>query len=144
MFPNVRRTAAIAAIALLTACSSSSGAPSGEFPSAPYATLVSDGGSLHIELRTAPDQPPTRGTGSIQLRVADAASGAPREDVTIEIVPWMPAMGHGSSIRPDVAARGGGVFVLTNMALFMPGRWELRITFHGGVTDSATPSLDVL
>jgi hypothetical protein len=127
------------------ACSSAANEPAGgaaAFPADPLMTLTSDGGTLHLAIRTAPSQPPTRGTVSVEYAVTDA-SGAPATGLHVDIEPWMPAMGHGASTKPAVADEGGGKYVASGLDLFMPGRWELRTTFTGAASDHATVVLDI-
>ena len=143
---NWARHVTLASMVLLhIACSASEGAGNADagFPRSPYVSLVSDSGKLRIEIRTAPDQPPTRGTSSVEMRVVEVATETPVDGIAFTVVPWMPAHGHGSSVKPTVTAAGGGRYVLTNVDLFMPGRWELRTTFSGGANDSAAPAFDV-
>jgi hypothetical protein len=112
------------------------------FPVDPYAVLTSHAGKLTIEVRTGPSQPPVRGNSDVQLVVRDV-DGAAVEGLAIEATPWMPAMGHGTSVVPHAASEGSGKYALRNVSLYMPGRWELRTTFSGVVTDAATPTFDV-
>jgi hypothetical protein len=98
---------------------------------------------MTIEVRTGPVQPPARGQANVQLLVRDE-SGVPLDGLVVEATPWMPAMGHGSSVRPSVISNGDGEYVLENVSMYMPGRWELRTIFSGVVMDSATPVFDVL
>jgi YtkA-like len=118
------------------------GASAAMFPEAPLATLSSDNGKLKIEVRTAPDQPPSRGLVTVELRVADAA-GKPVDGLDLGVLPWMPDMGHGASTTPDIQAEGGGRYVANKVALFMPGRWELRTKFTGAAEDSATVAFQI-
>jgi hypothetical protein len=136
---------AIFGLVLVASCSSApSGSTAGDFPSQALTKVTSDGGTLAVEVRTAPSQPPTRGTLRVQLAVSDATSGAPVDGLDVAMVPWMPAMGHGSSIAPTVTAAGGGRYVVDDVSLFMPGRWELRTTLRGTATDDvATAAIDV-
>lgn len=137
-------TAAIVMFTLACGCSGSDAAQPGAdatFPDAALAVVTGDLGRLGFEVRTAPDQPPQRGTIAVDYRVS--AAGAPVDGLSISVVPWMPAMGHGSSITPDVHAMGGGRYVITNVDLFMPGRWELKTTFSGTLDDHATPAFDI-
>lgn len=142
---SLAAAAALLASVTLAACSgSSTSTPSSdEFPAAPYATVPSEAGKARIEVRTAPDQPPTHGVISVQLTVFDAASGAPVDGLSVDVQPWMAAMGHGSSVKPTVTAAGSGRYVARNVNAFMPGRWELRTTISGSIEDRATPVLDV-
>ncbi len=136
--------ALLLALALVAGCSgggSSSANGSAGFPADPYAQATSDQGQLHLAVRTSP-QPPQRGVGAVQLTITDAA-GMPVDGLDVSAVPFMPAMGHGSSVVPSVSAKGGGVYVLSDVDCYMPGRWELRATFSGKVTDRATVALDI-
>lgn len=116
--------------------------PSG-FPDSALVTSQGESGALSFELRTAPSQPPPRGTSTAELRITDASSGAPVDDLAVQVVPWMVAMGHGSSGKPTVTASGGGKYVVSNVSLYMAGQWELRITVTGSAADSVALPLDV-
>lgn len=127
---------------VLFACGGSNEVCAG-FPAAPYASFRAEGRPLAIELRTAPNQPPERGSICAELRVADA-DGAPRDDLAIDVVPWMPAHGHGSNVVPVVTARGEGVYRIESLDLSMPGTWELCFAFKAPDLDAhATTTLDV-
>jgi hypothetical protein len=133
----------VLALACLAACSSSGEDGANSFAPEPYTTVTSDTGKLRVEVRTAPDQPPSRGALRAQLVVVDDVTGTPRGDVSVSVLPWMAAMGHGTSVTPTVTPRGDGTYELSDLMLFMPGRWELRLTISGAVADSAAPILDV-
>jgi hypothetical protein len=120
---------------------SDSGSEALPFPDEPYAVTSSEDGSLQLEVRTSP-QPPPRGTCTLELRVKDA-HGTPQDGLELTVVPWMPAMGHGASVKPTVVAQGSGRYLVTNVSLFMPGRWELRTTLTGPTTSHASPVLTV-
>lgn len=143
-----RVSLSVLSFALLAACASASPSSSSEgamtFPDAPYGALATEPTHLSVELRTAPSQPPVRGTSAAELRVSDAA-GIGREGLVVTVTPWMPAHGHGTAVSPVVTAQGGGVYVVENLALPMPGTWELRIamTGEGGFEDHATTTLEV-
>lgn len=129
---------------LACACSSSSpdtSAP-GSFPAAVLVSSMSAGGTLRVDVRTSPDQPPSRGTSSVELTLTDVR-GAPVDGLTLTVVPWMPAMGHGTAVPPVVTPAGNGRYVLTNVNMFMPGEWDLRTTFEGSVSDHAAPALQI-
>lgn len=116
--------------------------PPVEFPAAPLERLTSRGNSLVVEVRTGPEQPPQHGTIHVELIVRDT-TGRTRDDLTLDVVPWMPTMGHGSPEVAQVEARGGGKYVVTNVNLFMPGRWQLRTAVGGALQDSLDVELDV-
>jgi len=126
-----------------TACggSAESEAP-GSFPPAAYETVASETGKLSIELRTSPQQPLDRGLVSV-LYTVTGPDRAPVDGLQIAITPWMPAMAHGSSLRPTVSAEGRGRYVIGNLGLFMPGLWQLRTSISGAVDDRVTVAIEV-
>jgi hypothetical protein len=77
---------------------------------------------------------PVRGNHTVQLVVT--TSGAPADDLALTIVPWMPAMGHGTSVQPTVTPLGGGAYQLDDVDLFMAGLWELRTTIASPKPDA--------
>lgn len=132
----------------LLACTLGCGAPSEDFsdgfPMESLASATTEDDALRIEVRTSPSQPPERGNARAELRITDAVSGAPRDDLSLAVTPWMPAMGHGASVRPTVVARGEGIYELSNVSFFMSGRWELRLQVNDDASRTAVVSLDVL
>jgi hypothetical protein len=124
------------------ACASAGDAGAGDFGPDPLVVATSDAARLSIEVRTAPDQPPSHGAIRAEYRVRDAM-GAAVDGLAIEVVPFMVAMGHGASVAPTVSARGEGRYVVESLDLFMAGRWELRTTFTGRIEDRATIAIDV-
>jgi YtkA-like len=112
------------------------------FPVDPYAVLTSEGGKLTIEVRTGPSQPPSRGNTDVQFVVRDL-EGTLVDGLAIEATPWMPGMRHGTSVTPETNGEGDGKYAVRNVSLYMAGRWELRTTFSGVVTDAAIPTFDV-
>ncbi|HEX3344474.1 MAG TPA: FixH family protein [Polyangiaceae bacterium] len=140
---NALSRARLAAVPLLaaTACSSASPTPTGAFPPDPYATTMSDSSALVLDVRTSP-QPPSRGTNAVQLTITRASDGTPVDGLALDVEPWMPSMDHGTS-TPTVTPEGGGVYLVTEVYLYMPGLWTLRTGISGAMTDHATPQLDV-
>jgi hypothetical protein len=132
----------ILASAAVLGCSSDPAQGSASFPAAAFATTASESGALTLEVRTSPDQPPSRGDISVEYRIT-GADGAPAEGLEIAVEPWMPAMGHGASIVPVVADDGEGRYVVSSVDLFMAGTWELRTTIAGSLQDSATPTFQI-
>ena len=125
----------------LAACGSDAGGVRANFPAAPQQMIVSDHGVLHIAVRTAPD-PPIRGDNRVRLDVTDAA-GMPIDGLDLTMQPWMPAHSHGTSVTPAVAPQSGGVYEVDNVYLYMAGTWQLRLSFSGTETDTATPVFDI-
>jgi hypothetical protein len=85
---------------------------------------------------------PTRGLHVMELVVSRPVDGAMVDGLTLEIVPWMPAMGHGTSLTPMVTAMGSGVYEVADLDLYMAGIWQLRTTL-GTPPDAATPVLQI-
>jgi hypothetical protein len=110
------------------------------FGSSPLAVLASQSGALSVELRSSP-QPPQRGSIEVQLKVM--RDGAPLDDVTVEVTPWMDQMGHGTSVTPTVVPQGDGVYVVKDVYLYMAGHWTLRTQFSGALEDSLAPAFDI-
>jgi hypothetical protein len=125
-------------------------APALVFSGAPGLTVASASGQLSIGLWWSPPQP-TVGYDATQLAITDA-TGAPVTGLTLEIIPWMPAHGHGASVLPTVSETAPGVYVATPLDFFMAGNWELMTAINrptgdagsaGAIDDSADPTLEV-
>jgi hypothetical protein len=132
------------AATLAAACSSQApAAPEvpDSFPQMALKTLASDSGGLHIELRSAPE-PLVRGLNVGQLTVVDR-NGQPIEGLTMSVLPWMPSHAHGTSAPVEITDIGAGVFVANPLYLFMAGEWELRMTFTGSLSDTATTTVAI-
>jgi hypothetical protein len=112
------------------------------FPAEPLATVETKQGGLSIEVRTAPEQPPTRGLIDVEL-VVTGPDGEPVDGLDLAVQPWMPQMGHGASTKPSIEAKGGGRYVVSDVAFFMPGNWELRTSIAGAKNDSATVNFQI-
>jgi hypothetical protein len=131
----------LAFAALFLAACSSDPASTGGFPAEALTTVESDHGAATLEVRTAPDQPPSRGVISVELTVLKG--GAPVEGLALDVMPFMPDMGHGASTMPTIREEGGGKYLLTGVAMYMAGRWELRTTMSGAVDDTAVVTLQI-
>ncbi|MEO7112152.1 MAG: FixH family protein, partial [Polyangiaceae bacterium] len=116
------------------------------FSAAPLMSLTSDRGALHVDVRTSPTQPPTRGEQSVQLVITNA-DGSPSTDLALSTKPWMPAMGHGASVTPSVSETAPGTYVIEDVDMFMPGTWELRTTISSASdsndTDHVAPAFQI-
>ncbi len=112
------------------------------FEAEPLLSLPSTSGTLTIEVRTSPAQPPDRGINAVEYRITESG-GAPAEGLSLQVVPWMPAMGHGTSVVPSVAAEGDGRYVISDVYFFMAGEWTLRTTIGGASTDGVVPTFEV-
>jgi YtkA-like len=136
---------ALALIALpLVACGSSSASGSdGGGGSAPtslcdtdpramtYAVGLSQtatGGALTVTFVDAVPAPPEENPNTWTVKVTDA-NGAPVTGATIAVKPFMPDMGHGSSITPQITPMTtAGMYQITLLDLFMPGIWTNTFT----------------
>ncbi len=134
------RAAAATCLAAALGCSSGTG-PSADFPATAFSTIMTDSGTMRVEVRTSP-QPPTRGGIDAELTITDAATGAPRDGLTLQIRPWMPAMNHGA-IMATVTPEGSGKYLVTEVDLFMAGLWELQTTIAGPVSDHVAPQFQI-
>ena len=83
--------------------------------------------ALSIKLMDAMPAPPQKQSNALILQVVDAA-GMPVDGATVSVTPFMPDHGHGSSVKPTVTAKGGGLYDVANVYLPMPGLWRLTVT----------------
>lgn len=111
------------------------------FPLQAITTVASTSGALQVALRSVPD-PPVRGQNVGQLTVTDP-SGQPVDGVTVEVLPWMPSHGHGTSQAVEVTDQGGGVFITNPLYLFMAGEWLIQMKFQGAIDDTATAIVEI-
>ena len=136
--------AVLVVAAACSACSSSGEPNTGEFGETPATVLTSEGRLHRIAVHSAPDAQPSRGVNSLRMVVTKVADGSPATGLQLDVVPWMPAMGHGASVKPTVKAdTEPGVYTVNNVNLFMPGLWEIRATIGGPATDHATAQFEV-
>jgi YtkA-like len=120
--------------ALLACCS-------GPVSSSPCNQVMGQDG--HAQVAVCGPSPVVRGNLTLDLLITDATNGAALDGVIITLVPWMPSMGHGASVTPQVSAAGNGHYTVTNLVLVMPGTWQLRTELSGTVTDTLVATLTV-
>jgi YtkA-like len=101
------------------------------FEGSPAETMASVSGNLQIGVWWSPLQPVV-GYDATQFAISDA-TGAPVSGLTLTIVPWMPAHGHGASVQPTVTETAPGIYAATPLDFFMAGEWELRTSIASGV-----------
>jgi hypothetical protein len=87
---------------------------------------ASASGALKVTLVSSDPAPPTRGTNAWVVKVEDGG-GSPVTGAALEVTPFMPDHGHGSSVRPVVTEQGGGAYGISPLYLFMPGVWRVTI-----------------
>lgn len=135
-----RVSASFAAVLLsggaAAACASHAGSSDDvTFAAQPYARVATP--QLALEMRTAPEQPPSRGRASIELRAFDEARSEPRDGMDMRATLWMPAHGHGSHVTPKITPLGGGAYRVDDVLFTMPGAWELLVDFADPKAPSA-------
>lgn len=104
-------------------------------------TLASEGGTWTVGMWVFPE-PARRGPADVLFAISDQV-GAPVDGLTVGTQPWMPAHGHGAATSPVVAGLGEGRYWAMPINFYMPGRWELRTTLAGGVTERVVFVVDV-
>jgi hypothetical protein len=132
----------LAAVALtVTACSGGDEerAPA-VFVEQPLTVAQTDGG-LTLSVWASP-QPPAVGLAAFRFSFTDT-SGAAVDGLDVDVLPWMPAHGHGGSKRPTSVATAPGVFLVDPVSFFMSGAWELRTTIGGARSDAVTVHVEV-
>jgi hypothetical protein len=129
---------------LSAGCSSAGASDTGAISEATAAVVTSDGGGYRISVHSAPDAAPSRGVNTLRLVVTKVADDTPVSGLELDVVPWMPAMGHGTSVKPSVeAGPEPGSYTVTNVNLFMAGLWEIRTTIGGSTSDHVAPQFDI-
>ncbi len=78
-----------------------------------------------------------QGSNEVDLVIHDSKD----RDVTgaeITIQPWMPEMGHGIDIEPEIVEKGGGLYHVNNLVITMGGHWQFKIMVSkNGISDTA-------
>jgi hypothetical protein len=103
----------------------------------PLAHGISASGHYALDVFTNP-QPPVRGQISARLSLT-RADGQVVRGMNLEITPWMPEHGHGSSVMPSVVEAEDGDYDVNDLYLPMEGTWQLRTA----VDDSRDDEIDV-
>lgn len=78
------------------------------------------------------DQPPQVGRNTLTVEIADAA-GAEVAGATVEVTPYMPHHGHGSTESSVVTHEGAGLYRAFPVTLQMPGMWEITVRAEKGL-----------
>ena len=87
---------------------------------------TTDNKKFQIEI-TPPQDGFKVGTNDLGLKVFDA-KGKVVKGAVISIRPWMPSMGHGVMLKPEVKETGKGIYAAKNVGFSMPGKWQLVVT----------------
>lgn len=105
--------------------------------------------TLHLHA-SFPMAPVVNQESLLVLEAKDAKTHQPTDlNDTIEVVLWMPDMGHGSAptqVERAVDANGNilpGVFNVRNVYFIMGGKWEVRVTLTDAQGAKETKSFTV-
>lgn len=125
----------------LFGCSQGPVSSGGDFQTTPMEMVTSDSGQLTGAVFLQQAQP-LRGVNAMKLHITDNA-GHVLDGLTMSATPWMVSHAHGTSVVPIVTPMGNGDYVVSELNLFMPGRWQIRVSVSAPMTDALTPVLDV-
>jgi hypothetical protein len=106
----------------------------------PADTVATISGKLTVTIRWHPVTP-IKGSDAAELTILDS-SGMPVDGLSIAVVPWMPAHGHGT-VAPVITETAPGTFVANPVYLYMSGEWQLRMTFTGAFDDAAIATVEI-
>lgn len=137
-----------ASLGLSVACSSSNGEDSTSSGGTPtscdqdnrkdvYAPgLSKQAAAFTVRVLDATPAPPAKGTNAMTIQIVDP-SGAPIDNATILVTPYMPDHAHGSALEPVVTPAGSeGKYAVTSLYYPMAGLW--RITFSVTLPGAST------
>jgi hypothetical protein len=121
------------ATGMLSSCDTETRAPRYK----PNFTVTSDSGAYTAVLVESVPGPPIKGTNDWTVRILDAG-GNPVPGLAFTALPKMPDHTHPTSVVPVVSDKGGGVYDLSPVYLFMPGYWTVTLTLplDSGATDN--------
>jgi hypothetical protein len=105
---------------------------------APNMSVTSASGALDFILVDSNPAPPASETNVWTMRITNSA-GVSQPGVAATVLPFMPDMGHGTSITPSMAANADGTYTVQPLYLFMAGVWTVTFTTvpASGPSDSA-------
>jgi hypothetical protein len=105
---------------------------------APNISVKSASGNLDFILMSSDPAPPASETNVWAMKITDG-SGVPQTNVVATVLPFMPDMGHGTSIVPSMTSNGDGTYSVQPLYLFMAGVWSITFTTvpASGPSDSA-------
>jgi hypothetical protein len=133
--------AALAAITCLFACSASPppATTNSAFATAPLGVASSSSGEFTMTMY-GPASGVAQGLNTVEICVTNHEA-APVDGLAIDLVPWMPSMGHGASAIPQIQPKGSGCYDASDVALIMPGTWQLRTSLMP--TEEAVVTIEV-
>ncbi|UCG77798.1 MAG: FixH family protein [Nitrospirota bacterium] len=99
-------------------------------------SMNTDNGNFAVKL-SVHDKEMKVGKNRLDIMIEDKEGHAVK-DANIEVVPWMPGMGHGVDEKAVIKGEGNGMYIAENVVINMGGEWEIRISVNKGeLTDIA-------
>jgi hypothetical protein len=84
-------------------------------------------GKYTFTLVSATPAPPDIDANTWTVTIKDATGASPALD-QVQVLPFMPQMGHGSDQTPQLTANADGSFGVSDLYLFMNGLWTITFT----------------
>jgi hypothetical protein len=84
-------------------------------------------GKYTFTLVSATPAPPDLDGNTWAVTIKDATGASPALD-QVQVLPFMPQMGHGSDQTPQLTANADGSFGVSDIYLFMDGLWTVTFT----------------
>jgi hypothetical protein len=84
-------------------------------------------GKYTFTLVSAAPAPPDLDGNTWTVQIKDATGASPSLD-QVQVLPFMPQMGHGSDQTPQLTANTDGSFGVSDLYLFMDGLWTITFT----------------
>ena len=86
--------------------------------------------ALDFKLVQADPAPPARNDNTWQLQISAMSGGVVGNTVagaSLTVTPFMPDHQHGTPIQVGITDKGGGMYQLSPVNMWMPGLWETTI-----------------
>ena len=86
--------------------------------------------ALDFKLVQADPAPPARNDNTWQLQISAMSGGTVGSTVagaSLTVTPFMPDHQHGTPIQVGITDKGGGMYELSPVNMWMPGLWETTI-----------------
>lgn len=99
-------------------------------------------GELTVALYARTTDNLVRGNNRVELEV-ESAEAQQMPDFEVELMTYMPAMGHGPSQQPKLVEMEGNRYTFDDVVLNMPGLWELHVQFSGDLREELVFEFDV-
>lgn len=82
-------------------------------------------GALSVHL--TPDAPIARGSNNFTMTIRAGALAPTKDKTKVELLVWMPSMGHGAPSDPILIEKDDGNYRIEEVYFSMPGTWELTV-----------------